>query len=515
MQIDKVIITNMGALREKYGKRMLRIERALLRLVAADAKRGIETKVVAVDSASDMGTAGGRPVTDKEDQKEVKGAVDAVCQAYRPDYLMILGAPDVVPHQDLRNPVYDPQGDEDRVVPSDIPYACEVPFSKDPRRFVGPTRVVGRLPDLLGTGDPAYLVSLLGTAARHKTRPRSDYQKYFSVSAEVWKGSTALSLTKLFGSSEAMATSPPRGPAWTPAQLGRRVHFINCHGAPSDPDFYGQRGNRYPVAHSAKRLIKRIMNGTVIAVECCYGAELYDPADSAGQAGICSTYLRDGAYGYFGSSTIAYGPSEGNGQADLICQYFLNEVLDGASLGEAALRARHRFAQAYTHLDPVDLKTLVQFHLLGDPSIHAVSYVSHAMARARTFKKAFQARQNVKGTRMLRREKLSRTGTNLQRSLGAVKRTAAAVPPEIAEILESAADESAVAGFGTRAFEVAFPAEAMKGNMSRFAEPRKGRAVHLLVGKKDLPPGSPGRVVALVATVQDGQLVYMRRLHSR
>lgn len=515
MEIDKVIITNMGALRVKYGKNMPRIEQALMRLVAADRKRGLETKVVAVDSNTDMEAAGGRPVSDKNDQKQVKTALDVVFQAYRPDYLMILGAPDIFPHQDLRNPVYDPQGDDDRVVPSDVPYACEAPYSKDPRKFVGPTRVVGRLPDLPGAADAAYLVSLLGTSARHRTRSRSEYQKYFSVTAEVWKDSTALSLTKLFGSSDAMATSPPKGPSWTPAQLGRRVHFINCHGAPSDPHFYGQRGDSYPVAHSAERLVRKIMNGTVIAAECCYGGELYDPADSGDQAGICSTYLRDGAYGYFGSSTIAYGPSEGNGQADLICQYFLNEVLDGASLGDATLRARHRFAQAYTHLDPVDLKTLVQFQLLGDPSIHAVSYVSHGIARAKTFKKAFQARQNVKGTRMLRREKSARTGTNLQRSLGAVKRTAEAVPPNVAEVLEAAAKESAIAGFGKRAFEVAFPAEATKGKMSRFSELRKGRAVHMLVGRKDLPPGTPGRVVAVVATVQDGRLIHMRRLHSR
>jgi hypothetical protein len=252
MEIDKVIITNMGALRDKYGKSMPRIERAMKRLVEADEKRGIESKVVALDAAPDMEAVRGRAVADKDDQKQVKNAVDAISKFYRPDYMMILGAPDVVPHQDLRNPVYDPQGDEDKVVPSDIPYACEASYSKDPRKFLGPTRVVGRLPDLLGTADAAYLVSLLGTAARHKTRTRADYQKYFSVSAEVWKKSTSLSLTKLFGSSDAMATSPPGGPAWTPAQLGRRIHFINCHGAPSDPNFYGQRGKviRWPIPPS-------------------------------------------------------------------------------------------------------------------------------------------------------------------------------------------------------------------------------------------------------------------------
>ena len=380
----------------------------------------------------------------KDDQEQVKAAVDAICKTYHPDYVLILGAPDIVPHQDLKNPAYDPQGDDDKLVPSDIPYACEAPFSNNPRKFLGPTRVVGRLPDLRGRAEPAYLVSLLGTAARHKTRARSDYQKYFSASAEVWKASTSLSLTKMFGNSDAMATSPPKGPAWTAAQLGRRTHFINCHGSPSDPNFYGQRGGSYPVAHSAKKLVRKIMNGAVIAVECCYGAELYDPSDSGMQAGICSTYLRDGAYGYFGSSTIAYGPSEGNGQADLICQYFIDEVLDGASLGAATLRARHRFAQNYTHLDPVDLKTLVQFHLLGDPSIHAVAEVPHALSRTKTFKEAFKSRQNLKGTRRLRREKLARTGNNLLSTLGAVEKSDEPVPPLVTKVFERGARESGI-----------------------------------------------------------------------
>jgi len=494
---------------------MPRIEKAIGRLIAADKKRGLETKLLAVDSIGDMESAHGQAVKTRDDQKGVKAAVDAIYNAYQPDYMMILGAPDIVPHQDLRNPAYHPQGDDDEVVPSDIPYACEAPYSKNPAKFMGPTRVVGRLPDLLGTADPRYLVSLLGTTARHRTRPRGDYQKYFSVTAEVWKGSTSLSLTKLFGSSSAMATSPPKGPVWTAARLRPRVHFINCHGSPSDPNFYGQKGRSYPVAHSAKRLVRRIMNGTVVAVECCYGAELYDPADSGMQPGICSTYLQDGAYGYFGSTTIAFGPSEGNGQADLICQYFLDEVLGGASLGDAVLRARHRFAGAYTHLDPFDLKTLMQFFLLGDPSIHAVAYAPHAFSKAKTFKQSFQAKQNIRGTRKLRREKIARTGTNLQSTLGAVKKTRKPVPEGVAKVLESAAKESGIARFGTQGFSVAFPRPAMKGNMQRFAEVRKGRGVHMLVGERELPKEAPGRVVAVVATEQDGELIHMRRLHSR
>ena len=515
MEVDKVIITNMRALREKYGAAMPRIEKAVKRLIAADKKRGFKTKLLAIDSRRDMKAVQGQVVENRDNQKAVKAAVDAVCNAYHPDYIMILGAPDIVPHQHLKNPVYDPMGDKDKVVPTDIPYACEAPYSTNPGKFIGPTRVVGRLPDLNGVADPAYLVSLLGTAARQRTRARADYQKYFSVTAEVWEESTSLSLTRLFGSSAAMATSPPKGPAWTPGQLGRRIHFINCHGALSEPNFYGQKGRNYPVAHSAKKLVKKIMNGTVVAVECCYGAELYDPADSNMQAGICSTYLRDGAYGYFGSSTVAYGPSKGNGQADLICQYFLNEVLNGASVGEAALCARHRFAGAYTHLDPIDLKTMVQFFLLGDPSVHPVGAVPHALARTKVFKQVFQTRQNIRGTRQLRREKLTRTGINLSKTLGTVKKADEAIPAKIAKVLESAARESGIQNFGTQNFSLSFPKEAMKGNMKRFGKARKGRGVHMLIGNRNLPEGTPGRVVALVATWQDGKLIHMRRLHSR
>jgi len=515
MKPDKVIITNLGALKKKYDDRFGRVRAAIDRLLEADKRRGLKTKLVAVDSASDMRAARGKAVKRVNDQRAVKKAVDALYDAYEPDYLMILGAQDIVPHQDLMNPVYDPQGDEDKVVPSDMPYACEAPYSKEPNDFVGPTRVVGRVPDLVRSSDPAYLVSLLGTAARHKMRSRAEYQKYFGVSAEVWKASTALSLTRIFGSSASMATSPPKGPAWTNMELGKRIHFINCHGSSDDPNFYGQRGGSFPIAHRAEKLVKKIMNGTVIAVECCYGAQLYDPADADMQPGICSTYLKDGAYGFFGSSTIAYGPSEGNGQADLICQYFVDEVLDGASLGEATLKARHRFAHAYTHLDPTDLKTMVQFHLLGDPSIHAVAAVSHSFSRAEIFKQTFRESQHARGTRKLRRERAARMGTNLRNTLGILESSGESIPPGVMRILVSAARGSGVTSFGVRSFAVKYREHAMAGAMKRFTPKREGRAIHMIVGTRALAKSAPGRVVAIVATAQNGQLIHMRRLHSR
>lgn len=112
-----------------------------------------------------------------------------------------------------------------------------------------------------------------------------------------------------------------------------------------------------------------------MAAECCFGAQLYDPADAnRNQPSICNTYLKKGAYGFFGSTNTAYGPDDDPGDrgADRLCQLFLRSVLDGASLGRAVLEARQHFVGEVPVLYPIDQKTLAQFILLGDPSIQPV-----------------------------------------------------------------------------------------------------------------------------------------------
>jgi hypothetical protein len=76
-----------------------------------------------------------------------------------------------------------------------------------------------------------------------------------------------------------------------------------------------------------------------------------------------------------GSTSLAYGPPRSNDQADLITQYFLgNMIWSGASSGRALLEARHKYILNHgPDLSPTDLKTVAQFYLLGDPSIHPVN----------------------------------------------------------------------------------------------------------------------------------------------
>ncbi len=374
---DKIIVSNRAALAAKYGSAgVAKVRSAVKALIAADAKRGIKTRLVFLDDAAALKRYRGSAVTDAGNPRQNKVAIDAVFRATDPEYLMILGAIDVVPHQDLANPLFDPPDDPDPSAWGDLPYACDAPYSRDVADFKGPTRVVGRLPDLTGAKEPSHLLALLGVAASYKRRDATDYAHYFGLSTVSWRASTAQSLFNVFGNSTALTLSPPSGPTHPAKRLAPLAHFINCHGGDTDPAFYGQKAKSFPESLTSKSLSGKIQPGTVAAVECCYGAQLYDSITLALPLPICQHYLRQGAYGYLGSSTIAYGPKRGNAQADLMTQYFLLALLEGASLGRATLMARQRFVDQTAELDPADLKTLAQFNLLGDPSVHPASVAS-------------------------------------------------------------------------------------------------------------------------------------------
>ena len=89
--------------------------------------------------------------------------------------------------------------------------------------------------------------------------------------------------------------------------------------------------------------------------------ELYDAETLSIPIPICQSYLAQGALAYLGSTTMAYGPAEGNGSADLLTQFFIIQLLAGASVGRAALVARQEFVAQTGQMDAIDLKTLAQF----------------------------------------------------------------------------------------------------------------------------------------------------------
>ena len=511
MAVDKVIVTNLTALKQKYQAAGVKaIQAAVQDLIAADKQRGLITTLVALDDKAGMKKLSAPVVTDAADPKQNKRAIDGVYKALVPDYLMILGAPDVVPHQDIKNPIFnapgdDPneQGDEDEFAPSDLPYACDAPYSQNAHDFTGPTRVVGRLPDVTGaTGSPKYLLGLLKTATKWRSRPREEYQNYFGLSAEIWQKSTAESLKKVFNSDTDIQTCPTKGYEWERKLCNRLIHFVNCHGGKAFPNFLGQAQDdrqNMPVSHLAVYVAraKNLAEGTVAAVECCYGGQLYDPAEvelqgyppellaKKNQMGMCNVYLAKKAYGFFASTTIAYGPATHNDWADLICQYFVQRVLAGASLGRAALEARQRFVEQNAPMSPTDLKTLAQFNLFGDPSITPVAAPTSKLAvgarivhlttgvpptGAKGMANAKAIYQVASAERAERRQTLRAKGTMLASIQPTITRTETAPSKQIADSFAQLAQQLNLRQLGTVSYNCEAPAPAPTTAMSSAAK---------------------------------------------
>jgi hypothetical protein len=521
----KVIVTNFRRLKQKCGKRFDEVDDALNRLIQKDKQRGITTSVIQLDDAAQMKQLKAPPVKNRKSPKQNKDAIDGVYRTLQPEFILILGAIDVVPHQDMKNPKYSLFNDPDEFAYGDLPYASEAQYGKDPASFRAPTRVVGRLPDLAtdgAKGDASlnvdYLKKILGVASDYASRKAGDYEAYMGISAWQWRESTQLSIKNVFGSSSDLQLSPPDGPDWQ-QHFGRQSHFINCHGAQADTRFYGQKANSFPVALDAKYVGANTAAGTVIAAECCYGAELFDPSKSQGQQGICSTYLDYGAYAFFGSTTIAYGPAAGNGGADLICQYFLKHVLAGASIGRAALEARHEFVQAASSnsagaLNPVDLKTLAQFYLLGDPSLHPVEApVTHSTATDLTLMKTLSAGvTDFSAKRQLQRRQLIRKGLALGGSVAYASRSERVAPSgEVQNALQQLAKKLKLRGAEVQSFEIKGAALPKAAFRARLAPP----VFHVVEGqtgpKKTRIPTS----VAIVVQEQAGKIISIQDYHRR
>lgn len=142
MSTDKVIISNRSALQQKYGSAgFQKIHASIKQLIIADKKRNVKSLLVFVDDPVAMKKAKGKMVTDVTDAEQYKNAIDSFFHYYTPDYIMLLGAQDIIPHCRFRIPIPD---DDDSFVPSDVPYACETPFSRNAGDFIAPGRVLGK-----------------------------------------------------------------------------------------------------------------------------------------------------------------------------------------------------------------------------------------------------------------------------------------------------------------------------------------------------------------------------------
>jgi hypothetical protein len=161
-------------------------------------------------------------------------------------------------------------------------------------------------------------------------------------------------------------------------------------------------------------------------------------------------------------------------------------VLDGASIGRAALVAQQQFVQRSAQMDPIDLKTLAQFCLLGDPSVHPIE-----VPRATDIPPGVTPAEAERFFRAERREKLKLTGAFLAKT----KPTASKQVPSGKLSSTARTALSRIAEKAQLGDKETFAAFAVKG-----AKRSKGRAA-----KTKTSPSAPSRYLVAVKTSTKGE----------
>ena len=398
-QSVKLSVTVKSRLEKKYNTNALdKINAAVERWKSADSKRGIQTVHVHVDDSKEMNDLGVAPVSGEATPEKIKQAIEDLWNKLTPtpDYLVLFGSDDIVPMFPVPNPSFGNNSnvDTDKTVPTDNPYATHLPFSPlDTHSYRIPERAIGRIPDMVsepgapdGSGDPAWFIVYLDTATNWEPRAASVYNTPYAIcTAEAEDAGTEF-MQKTFTdtSLQALLCPPHSDAADSPAtrdELSAALHMIKCHGNKEDATFWGFPDSGQHTKEAARPAITSAIltvlpnAPTVVATMCCYGAQIFSPKD-AGTWPVASTYLRKGALGFVGPTMMAWVHTSGLGPADWIVQSYLKNVLAWQSIGNALLASKQDYHSFYSLDDNIlsdpEEKTLIEFILLGDPSIHPV-----------------------------------------------------------------------------------------------------------------------------------------------
>jgi len=267
------------------------------------------------------------------------------------DHFILLGGDRLIPFYRIKNPAYD--GDE--FVFSDNPYA-----SID-KNFLLPERSISRIPD---GNDLDFFTATIDKLDRKDIKKHS-----FGYTAFVWKEAAKAVYSILHG--DKINVCPPKTHKSIRIKDSTTFFYFNLHGSDTSPNWYGQKGESYPIALTPSNINKLELKNGIVVSEACYGAYIIEKNKDTS---IALKFLERGSSIFLGSTTIAYGPyTPPSSEADLLSRYFLKEILRGTPAGFALVKAKHRFfkymMESQGILDEDDQKTLYQFVLYGDPRL--------------------------------------------------------------------------------------------------------------------------------------------------
>jgi hypothetical protein len=237
--------------------------------------------------------------------------------------------------------------------------------------------------------DPTWLLEYLKTATSWASHSSEFYEKTYAICTSESRGAGKECMQFISKPVSDLMISPPTHDTSTSARtrLSSPLHLIKCHGSRLDATFWGHNPNENNEKKAWKRAITSttlkacLKPATVVGTTCCWGAQIFSPdaphVRSHKKWPLASTYLRKGALGFVGATGRVWFGGDTMGFADYIIGDYFKWILRYASIGRALLESKHGYMCYYLEgggtADALDQKTMVEYVLLGDPSIHPVA----------------------------------------------------------------------------------------------------------------------------------------------
>ena len=348
-----VILTNLNKLASQLGTTQVSINNLLSEYIDFCKQRGISYSLLNLENQNDL-------TVDK-----VISTLKSSSITSKIKYVFILGNEEIIPVIEYENQ----SCDSDKLVPSDLPYSIldkTSPWHGINYAFDKMLRT-GRLVSYSGEGFENFSSYFKNVMHYQNSFPGI---KTYSLSAKVWKNETDFEYQKI---NEPYAkncnSSPEVNVSTVESYIPKDANLLmfNLHGSNQTKFWYGQEGGEYPEAFSPQN-INALTGPFVIGVEACYGANY--TGGFTEENSILVKAMQSGCISLLGSSRIAYGTSEPEGNnADFMIGEYLKQIKNGTSAGDAHIAGIQRVVCNSKDFSDVEIKTIAEFNLFGDPSI--------------------------------------------------------------------------------------------------------------------------------------------------
>jgi hypothetical protein len=283
--------------------------------------------------------------------------------------VFLIGGDAIVPHFRLPNPTRGMPIDPDVLVYSDNPYGADEDTLD---AYIAPALPVGRLCE--PAGDASAFVEIIERVVASHTARRIRAGS-MSVINEEWIDASTRVMASLSAPLEARLAPGFVIDAAGQPETAREYLYFNLHGFDDDAAwkaFDRIRGQFVSVA-TPESFDRRYVADAFVFAENCYGA-LTVGKDEGNSCAL--RLVREGVAAFVGATGLAFGsliqPDVLLDNADLLAARFFDALIgERATVGSALVRARSAFLNetAAAALNVFHQKTLLQFTLLGDPSL--------------------------------------------------------------------------------------------------------------------------------------------------